>query len=44
MQVMKWSVMALAIAGATSQMAYADEQDDSTTHAMADENVSSQAA
>ncbi len=40
MQVMKWSVMALAIAAATSQMAYADEQDD----AMVKENVSSQAA
>lgn len=44
MQVMKWSVMALAIAAATSQMAYADEQDDSTTHEVAVEDVSSQAA
>ncbi|MBF7729381.1 OprD family porin [Pseudomonas sp. N040] len=41
MQVMKWSVMALAIAAATSQMAYADEQDDATP---AEENISSQAA
>lgn len=40
MQVMKWSVMALAIAAATSQMAYADVQDDATV----EENVSSQAA
>lgn len=44
MQVMKWSVMALAIAAATSQMAYADEQDDSTTHEVATEELSSQAA
>lgn len=40
MQVMKWSVMALAIAAATSQMAYATEPDD----AVVEENVSSQAA
>jgi imipenem/basic amino acid-specific outer membrane pore len=44
MQVMKWSVMALAIAAATSQMAYAVEEDDSTTHEVAVEDVSSQAA
>lgn len=44
MQVMKWSVMALAIAAATSQMAYAVEQDDSTTNVMPVEDVSSQAA
>lgn len=44
MQMMKWSVMALAIAAATSQMAYAVEQDDSTTNAMPVEDVSSQAA
>ena len=44
MQVMKWSVMALAIAAATSQMAYATEEDDSTTHVMPVEEVSSQAA
>lgn len=44
MQVMKWSVMALAIAAATAQMAYATEEDDSTTHAMPEETVSSQAA
>ncbi|SDU14537.1 imipenem/basic amino acid-specific outer membrane pore [Pseudomonas pohangensis] len=44
MQVMKWSVMALAVAAATSQMAYATEQDDSTTNVMPVEEVSSQAA
>ena len=44
MQMMKWSVMALAIAAATTQMAYAEEQDDSTTHEVAVEDVSSQAA
>ena len=44
MQVMKWSVMALAIAAATSQIAYADEQDDSTTHMKPVEELSSQAA
>ena len=44
MQMMKWSVMALAIAAATSQMAYAEEEDDSTTHEVAVEDVSSQAA
>lgn len=44
MQVMKWSVIALAVAAATSQMAYATEEDDSTTHEVAVEDVSSQAA
>jgi imipenem/basic amino acid-specific outer membrane pore len=44
MQMMKWSVMALAVAAATSQLAYADEQDDSSTHEVAVEDVSSQAA
>ncbi len=44
MQMMKWSVMALAIAAATSQMAYAEEEDDSNTHEVAVEDVSSQAA
>ena len=39
MQMMKWSVMALAIAAATTQMAYADVQDD----AAQTENLSSQA-
>ncbi|MBX9754377.1 MAG: OprD family porin [Pseudomonadaceae bacterium] len=40
MQMMKWSVMALAIAAATTQLAYAgDEQDDS----MVKDNLSSQA-
>ncbi|OHC27492.1 MAG: hypothetical protein A2Y50_02495 [Pseudomonadales bacterium RIFCSPLOWO2_12_59_9] len=39
MQMMKWSVMALAIAAATTQLAYADVQDD----AAAKENLSSQA-
>jgi imipenem/basic amino acid-specific outer membrane pore len=36
--------MALAIAAATSQMAYATEDDDSTTHEVAVQDVSSQAA
>lgn len=46
MQVMKWSLMALAIAGATSQIAYAVEEDDSTTNVGAEtgESISSQAA
>jgi imipenem/basic amino acid-specific outer membrane pore len=39
MQMMKWSVMALAIAAATTQLAFADVQDD----AAAKENLSSQA-
>ncbi|MBX9755161.1 MAG: OprD family porin [Pseudomonadaceae bacterium] len=39
MQMMKWSVMALAIAAATTQLAFADDQDD----ALAKENLSSQA-
>lgn len=39
MQMMKWSVMALAVAAATTQLAYADVQDD----AAPTENLSSQA-
>ena len=45
MQMMKWSVMAVAIAAATSQMAYANESDESDSNiAHATESMSSQAA